>query len=1222
MDIKNLTYTVILSLGAVSSAIASDFAPTPANALPQHLEKQQSMFDSAVDTVDPRQGGLTVKHTDLSIPGPKGLNIEVHRNYSLREVSAGLQNSTRDSYAWTALGAGWRLDVAPVLYFDNTYSPVYNSLTQTTRFFYHSPIDKICTNQPADYWRRQLQVRLGTGEIKTLYISKNNTALSKDNWRLTCKNWNLTLQSPDGISHDFGNYKNNRKIGYYVTSNLYLKEFQPSPTETYVNAIKSYDNYGNWITYTYQNFGTPRNSWDTPGYARPSADPAYSKGTGLEKDTRLLSSIKSNDGRIVTLNYNTSSGRLQKISDNAGRLITYDYSIRDALNGAFLNQVTLPSGQTWKYTYQPGPFDLAKGMRTPFIINPLNNTTVADRKLKKITYPTGGTVTYDYTFVNLKQMYSTTCKGTRESYPLYLREERIARRTLSSGAVWNYTFSRGGTGKPDTTTTSGPDGVHTQTFHSAGYALISSKGCSMVYTDTIWRIGSPINEVLPGNQTAKYDWKQRTIVNSYDRTYELGMAVDRQVWAADLASKTVVRDGASYTNSFSGYDTYGNPSTHTETGPNGGGRTTTYTWFNLPAKWIIGRPESENFPGNSITRTFDDNGNVLSENHNGVITNFTYDAQGNLASKTLPGKRVFTFSNYKRGIPQVEVQPEGIRLTRVVDNAGNITSQTNGEGKTTAYTYDGLGRVTSITPPVGNPTSITYTATSKTSKRGALIEITQYDPFGRVASVTLGGIITRYEYDAMGRQTFVSDPGATSGTRYKYDSLGRLTRITHADNTFKAITYGAGSRSVTDERGKVTTYTYRGYGNPEKLQLMAINAPETSANVTLTRNTRDQVTAVKQGPFTRNYVYNANGYLVSVVNPETGTTRYGRDAAGNMTSRQIDASGVTRYTYDGQNRLKTTTYPGTTPAISNAYDKTGKLLTSTSTGGNRSMAYDAAGNLLQETLTLDGKAFTAKYTYNANDQLSSMTYPQSERLVNYTPDLLGRPTTVSGYVNAITYWPSGMIRQINYVNGTQSNYTQNNRLWPASFTTAKTGGASYLESAYSYDGSGNLLSIKDSIDSTFNRTLGYDGIHRLTSAAGFWGAGAISYDGVGNLLKQSLGQSTLNYAYDAQNRLSSVSGQRAASFGYDAYGNIASSTGISYAYNDVPNLVCINCAVPASKVEYQYDALNLRSAVSKAGRKVYEMHDSNGKQLIELDGSSLTEYFYLGDRRIADRVSP
>ncbi|WP_286010434.1 RHS repeat protein [Pseudomonas sp. Marseille-Q5299] len=631
---------------------------------------------------------------------------------------------------------------------------------------------------------------------------------------------------------------------------------------------------------------------------------------------------------------------------------------------------------------------------------------------------------------------------------------------------------------------------------------------------------------------------------------------------------------------------------------------------------------TESYPGRSISRSYNINGKLLSENYNGVITSYTYDSEGNLETQTRPGNRQYKFSNYKFGTPQTEVQPEGVSLSRVVDAAGRITAETNGEGHLTRYTYDGMNRITSITAPLGNVKTIAYTSTKKTVTRGSLIETTQYDPFGRVASITLGGITTRYQYDGLDRLTFTSDPGATTGTRYQYDALGRVTRVTNADTSYQAIAYGAGSRTVTDERGKATTETYRGYGNPDQLQLMAITASEPSANVTLTRDTADRIITVKQGAFTRTYGYNANGYLTSVTNPETGKTVYGRDVAGNMTNKQVGASGVTRYTYDGQDRLKSVTYPGITPAVTNTYDKTGKLLASTSTGGNRAMVYDAAGNLIQQSLTLDGKTFTAKYAYNANDQLVSITYPQSGRVVNYTPDVLGRPTTVSGYVNKVTYWPSGMINQITYANGTTTSYTQTSRLWPATFSTAKTGGATYLNSAYTYDGTGNLATIRDSVDSSFNRTLGYDGINRLTSAAGFWGTGAISYDGVGNLLKQTYGTTSLSYTYDAQNRLASVSGQRAGSFTYDLYGNIVSSAGTHYTYDGVPNLVCINCAVAASKVAYQYDAINQRSSVTKAGRKVYEMHDADGKQLIELDGTTLTEYIYLGDKRIADRVSP
>jgi YD repeat-containing protein len=607
---------------------------------------------------------------------------------------------------------------------------------------------------------------------------------------------------------------------------------------------------------------------------------------------------------------------------------------------------------------------------------------------------------------------------------------------------------------------------------------------------------------------------------------------------------------------------------------------------------------------------------------NGVTTSYTYDSQGNMATKTTPGGGVYTYSDYKLGAPQAETQPEAITIARVIDDSGNVISETNGEGYTTLYTYDGLNRLTSVTPPSGYAQTITYTPTSKTSVRGTLTETTQYDPFGRVASVTRGGIKTTRTYDAYSRLTFISDPNATVGTSYQYDVLGRVIKVTNADATFQTTAYGPATRVVTDERGKVTTYTYRGYGDPDKLSLMAITAPDPAANVALDRNTREQVTSVTQGGFTRTYGYNDNGYLTSINNPETGDTLYGRDIAGNMISSQTGASGVTSYTYDGLNRQTAIDYPSGTPPVRKTYDKTGNLLTSSTSGGIRSFAYNAVGSVTQERLSLDGKLFKLSYAYDGNDRLRSVTYNPSGRVIEFNPDVFGRPTTVSGYVDNATYWPSGMLKRLTYANGTVSSYGQNERLWPAFFTTETGAGTEYLKSAYTYDGVGNLLTVNDFVDNSMDRTLSYDAVNRLTGADGFWGTGTLSYDGVGNLTQQSFGNSSLTYNYDAQNRLASVNGQRVASMAYDAYGNISSNAGNTYTYNAVPNLVCVNCGNAASQVEYQYDGLNQRSSVSYAGNKVYEMQDSEGKLRMELEGDTLTEYFYLGDKRVAQRVSP
>ncbi|QKT05036.1 RHS repeat protein [Ectothiorhodospiraceae bacterium 2226] len=640
---------------------------------------------------------------------------------------------------------------------------------------------------------------------------------------------------------------------------------------------------------------------------------------------------------------------------------------------------------------------------------------------------------------------------------------------------------------------------------------------------------------------------------------------------------------------------------------------------------MVKRVQNETDAGGSTTRTFDTRGNLTSITRDGVRTSYTYDAQGNVASATFPRGLVHTYSNYRRGIPQYEAQPAGIIVSRLVSDAGNVRSETNGEGRTTSFVYDGLNRIVQVNYPSGNPVTASYGAASRTVTRGALTETTAYDGLGRTTSVTLGGIARTYSHDALGRRTFESNPGATIGISYQYDLLDRTTRITYPDSTFKAYTYGAGTVAERNERGHTTTYAFRAYGDPDTQFVVRVTTPDTAASLNLTRNVRDLVTSVSQGGTSRSFGYNANYYLTSETHPETGATTYGRDAAGNMTSRSVGASGTTTYSYDGQNRLTSVTYPGATPSVTYAYSRTHKLRTITSSAATRTYGYDPNDNLISESLSVDGLVLTAGYTYNANDQLSSITYPRSGQVVSYAPNALGRPTMVSGYVNSITYWPSGQIRQINYANGTSSTYNQNSRLWPSSFSIHRGALATpYINSTYTYDGAGNLTSVSDSVDASYNRTLGYDALNRLTVANGPWGTGGIAYTGTGNVTSQVFGAWSLQYSYNAQNRLSGVSGARSATYGYDAYGNVISGGGNTYTYDGVPNLRCVNCGSATNRVEYFYDGLSQRVMAVRGSTKTYEVHNAQGLTLIEFTPSQqnkLVEYIYLGGKRIAQRVS-
>jgi YD repeat-containing protein len=335
------------------------------------------------------------------------------------------------------------------------------------------------------------------------------------------------------------------------------------------------------------------------------------------------------------------------------------------------------------------------------------------------------------------------------TFVTYSNFVQVSKATTSDGGVWTYTYNRSSTqNQYDVTTITTPSGTETYKHMGVGYFkptpgtsdLLRPNACSPSAPDP-WKLGLLVEKSVDGLATETYTWTRRLlspdeyqVIRSWALLRENPFTTLFYVPLLAGVSRTV--DGASYTTTYSNFDTYGNPGTIVESGPNGGNRTTTRTYLNDTAKWIIGRLKDESFTGSSTTRLFDANGNLTSITREGVTTSHTYDSQGNVATTTQPRGLLYTYSNYKRGIPQTEAQPEGVTIARVVDYMGNITSETNGEGHTTAYTYDGLNRVTSVDYPLGATKTIAYTATSQTATRQDLVETIQFDGFARPSSIT------------------------------------------------------------------------------------------------------------------------------------------------------------------------------------------------------------------------------------------------------------------------------------------------------------------------------------------------------------------------------------------------------------------------------------------------------------------------------------------------------
>lgn len=921
-------------------------------------------------------------------------------------------------------------------------------------------------------------------------------------------------------------------------------------------------------------------------------------------DSPEITRVSASDGRVITFTYwdsGLNARRIKTITTN-GRVFTYNYApVTAVLDTYYLKEVVRPDGTKWQYDYE-------------------ETTRIAGSYLlKKVTYPQGGAINYEFSWVLFDSV-----ANPRINLPA------VTKKTTSDGGIWSFGYTPGSLGVYDTTTvtrnpgTASPE-VTTYQHYGANYWAPDA--------GRVWMVGLLRSKRIGSLQTETSDWDRQQISSEmYFRPGDyLSYRRDPATYAPILTQRTILRDGVQYRTTYSSFDSYGNPGVVVEAGPNGGNRTTNLKYYIDRNRWIVKQVDDETTVGvGSVIREWDANGNLQSEARDGVTTSFTRHPTGDVWTMTRPRTLTSTYTNYYRGIPQNEAHPEGVNISRTVSADGNVISETDGELATTTYEYDGLNRLKRITRPVGNPTTITYTATVSTATRGSLVQTTTVDGFGRVNNVTTGGLAVTSRFDPLGRKTFASIVGnATIGHSFQYDMLNRPVQVTHnADGSSRGFTYGASggvpTLAVRDERNQVATHAFRAYGDPDHTLVMAITAPVASASVSIERNGRGLVTSATQGGLTRSFGYDSRYYMTSTNHPEVGQTLYGRDDAGNMTSKQVGTSGTTVYDYDGRNRLWRVTYPNSSPSqVTNVYWRTDKLRSVTNAVATRTYGYDKNQNLINETLAVDGLSMAATYNYNANDQLASIVYPLFGRTVEFNPDVLGRARSViasgASMLNA-TYWPNGQIFDIAYAGGSRATYGQNTREWPTAVTVATSDGVTQLNSTYSYDVAGNVYNIADSVDTSYNRNFSYDGINRLGTINGPWGSGLVQYDGRGNITSYALGADSRTYTYDGQNRLTNVDSSSSGTtrFVYDVYGNASPYYDWFHQYDNAGNLT------QGLSSSHTYDGANARVKVVSNGVTTYEFRSAQGLLLAEWRKQSgyydtLKEHMYLAGRAVAEQ---
>jgi RHS repeat-associated protein len=636
---------------------------------------------------------------------------------------------------------------------------------------------------------------------------------------------------------------------------------------------------------------------------------------------------------------------------------------------------------------------------------------------------------------------------------------------------------------------------------------------------------------------------------------------------------------------------------------------------------------------NGVTqRTYDSRDNLLTEtNALGKTRSYTYDANNNRLTETDPLNKTTTYTYNARNQVLTITDPLNHVTTNTYDSStGNLISTKDAAGSVTSYTYNSSGLRASMTDPLNNVTTYQYDSSGNlTQQKDPLGNVTSYtydnngnktsETRNRTGSAGVETLVTSYQYDrnnnlikttypdnsttqiqynAIGKQSTTIDQ-LNRQTSYTYDLMGRLTQTNYPDGTSESSTYDAEGDRITsvDRANRTTGYTY----DPLK-RLTKTTYPDTSTTITGYNAIGEVTSGTDALNNVTHYAYDDAGHRTSVTDALNHVTSLTYDGAGNQSSMTDANNNTTQYQYDNDNRRIKTIYADTTfDAV--GYDALGRTTSKTDQAGKvTQFQSDALGRLTQVTDALNQ---LTRYAYDeigerisqtdANNHTTTFAYDKLSRRIKRALPL--------GMSETETYDAAGNLKTKTDFNfkTTTYNYDMVNRL------TSKVPDVSTGEPAvsFTYTATGQRLSMADA-----SGTAGYtyDLRDRLTIKATPEGTLSYSYDFAGNLQtirSSNTNGASVNYAYDALNRLSKVTDNRltsgVTSYSYDNAGNLSgylypNSVQTGFAYDPLNRLRNVQVAQGTSTIAsyaYTLGPAGNRTAVAElGGRSVSYTYDN------------------------------
>jgi len=1175
-----LCLAVFLVPPAMADEIRDYYAEPGINPFKETLDETQH------ESIDPFSGTLQLKYTDIHVPGNGGLDIDVIRTYTSLQTNA-YPKLGRNGLGWT-------------MHFGRIVTSRNNR-------------DKICAQGAFPLTTKEnpsLERPDGGRELLVLNgIQNDGTLITRSNWRAQCTTGiGMVVTAPNGTRYFMDHYDDAEEEPSWLTSRIE-------------------DVHGNWIAIDYA-----------------------LNGSGISYITQIR---RSEEGApVVTFEYEDQGGPGIAVSAIHANGQTWSYHY-ETIPGFFFNfykqlvRVNRPDGTSWVYTYNPK-------MPDPDPNDDVIDDGIASFSLIRVNYPYGAQVDYTYQFVEFDPA-SATEKTTS------IATKQVSGAGVTAG-TWTYAFaphsdpfadSYGGQLRYDVTTVTAPEAIYRYkhygkdvragTAPNFGFVFIRPSYVGMLISKETWSRGASSRLI----ERRVNSWTARKI-SEEDFWHGAGY---RDWWRDDgtyvpmLVGEFVNRDSHAgdadfrHARRYYDYDAYGNPGRVVDYSniANQPAHQVVYTYFNDTAKWIIGLPQLETHRGvggtqdttvGTVERVYDAFGQITSIVQFGKETRYTYTDQGDVATMRDARGNITRYSDYKRGVAQTEARPEAVTIHRDVNDTGTLHSQTSGRGNLTRYSYDDLNRLTAIDYPIGADVSVQYQnglgVYRRILTRGGYRQTDTLNDFGEIQRVqredTGSGqsIVSTSEYDAHHRRVFESYPNATIGTRTTYDALGRVLTSTHPDNTAIVYEYDDSEITAKDERQFLTRFLNLVYGldfsgqNP-----VTIDEPENVSTI-LRRDLWGDVVELFQGErrsgavygYGKTFRYDERHLLVETVEREVGKKVFDHDEMGNVISEQLNTLPPVTFQYDRLNRRTLVDFADSTPDVVTQYDADSNPEHITKGTTRWDYTYDANNNLRNETLTithplLGQRVFTLAHDYTNIDALAQTTYP-SGLVVAYDPDALGRATHVGSFASNVTYHPSGQVASYQLANGVTTNLALNQRLLTQSISAPGV-----VNLNYTYDASGNVQQILDGIDASKSvqmNSTSYDGLGRLVSSNGKWGAASFAYDFNGNLKTRNVGTRGLRYYLDDARHVRTLERFNPATpdtltgvtrYDFDGRGNASAKRQYNYSGASVESI---------DDRYFDYDAASqlIRTRVSHttgAGEALVAatdyVYDGNGQRVVE-----------------------